>query len=301
MFRSMWAITRRAVVEFINDDAMTLGAALAFYTVLSLSPILVILMSALGLITTDEQQHRIVGQITSTVGQGAGESIEAVLQNARTNRSGGIISATVGLVTLLVGASAVFAQLQYSMNRIWGIEPRPGSGIGQWLRVRGMGLLVVLVIGVVLLVSSVVTATLATVLGPEQMVWRVVNFMVSLLVYTALFGAIYKLLPDVRISWGMTLVGAVVTAALFAVGRAAIGWYLTMASVGSPYGAAGSLLALLVWVYYSSLILFVGAEITQSSAREMGAAISPNRYAQPLPTVIAGDKAVHRTTPPEAR
>jgi membrane protein len=209
----------------------------------------------------------------------------------------------IGLATLAWSASNVFAQLQEALNTIWEVEPKPGQGLVGMARKRMLSMTMVLGIGFLLLVSLVLSAGLAALgqffgglLPGAEVLWHAVDFVVSLAVTTALFAAIYKVLPDAEIAWGDVWVGAAVTAVLFALGKVAIGLYLGHASVGSTYGVAGSLLVLLVWIYYSAQILFFGAEFTQVYARRYGSRITPSRAAVPLTVEARANQGV----PPKA-
>lgn len=296
--RDTWSVLKQTVTEFIADDAMNLGAALAFYTALSLAPLVLIMITVAGLVLTPDQQQQMIQQVQTTVGSRAGETINGIVESASQNKSGGQIAAIISFATLLFSASAVFAQLQYSMNRIWGVEPKPGGGVWTWIRKRLLSLAMIATIGFLLLVSMVISAALGMIFGGGGVVWQVVNFVVSMLVFILLFAVIYKVLPDVKITWRMTWLGAIVTAVLFAIGKTAIGLYLSYGGVGSAYGAAGSLIAFLVWVYYSSLILFVGAELTQVIASREGAALEPDEHAQVAHAPISHKPVAEHRPPP---
>ena len=297
---SLWSATKQTITEFFADDAMTLGAALAFYTALSLAPIIVILITIAGLALSPDQQQQVVQQIQSTVGARAGEAISTIVESAQQNKNGGTIAAIISGITLLLGATAVFAQLQYSMNRIWGVQAKSG-GAWAWVRKRLLSLAMMATIAFLLLVSMVLSTALSMMFSGEGIVWQAVNFVVSMLVYILLFAVIFKVLPDVKIGWRMTWIGATVTAVLFALGKLGISIYLSAGAVGSAYGAAGSLIALLVWVYYSSLIVFVGAELTQVIASREGLAIEPDEHARPVPGVENHKPVAHHTQGREPR
>lgn len=259
-------ILKSAVFKFIEDDVVTLAASLAFFTTLSLAPLLVILFAVAGILGEGALSH-IINQIETLLGPTAREGLQLVINNLEQHRETGTVSAIVGIVVLLFSATAVFAQLQKSMNKIWNVEPTPDLKVKEeligWLRKRLISLGMVVAIGFLLMVSLGVSAAMNYFLKGSGSIWMLVNFGVTLVVFIILFGLIFKVLPDVYISWRDVGIGATITAVLFNVGKWAIGKYLGYSSIGSAYGAAGSLVILLFWVYYNSLIVFLGAEITQ--------------------------------------
>ena len=262
---------------------MSLSGALAFYTALSLAPLLVILLSLTSFFGPDAQQS-VVSQINQTVGSQAAKGLDAIIQSNRDKANLGTIAGIIGFVVLLFSASGVFAQLQYSLNRVWDVEAKPSSGVWQWIRKRLLSFGMILAVGFLLLVSLVLSTLLAAI-SPSGDGWilKILNFAISLLVFWMLFAAMYKYLPDVRIRWRDVLVGSLITTVLFIVGKYLIGLYLAYGSTGSSYGAAGSFLVLLLWVYYSALLFFMGAEVTQAIAKVRGSPIEPNEHAQWLP------------------
>lgn len=275
--------------EWMEDKAPRLAAALAYFTVFSLAPLLIIAISIAAIFFGEEAARgQIVGQIQGLVGQEGGAAIETMIANAN-QMEGGVVATTVGIVTLLIGASGVFGQLQDALNTIWEVAPKPGRGIANFIRSRFLSFGMVVVIGFLLLVSLVVSAVLtgistymAGMLPGFALLWKIVNFLVSFGVITLLFALMYKVLPDVQITWGDVWIGAAVTALLFTIGRTLIGIYLGSAAIGSAYGAAGSLVVVLVWVFYSAQILLFGAEFTQVYARRYGSKIRPAPTAVPL-------------------
>lgn len=272
----IFRLFRRALAAFVQDDAISLGAALAFYSALSLAPLLVILIW-IGTLLGKNTQNNLTAEIVSLVGPEAGSSVQSIIEHSQEHPELGSMSGIISLVMLFVGATGVFAQLQHSLNWIWKVEAKPNRGVWNWTRRRLLSMGMVLVIGFLLLISLVVSAVLSSLLGQ----WFVVDGAVSLMIFTLLFALIFKYMPDVLISWADVWVGSLLTASFFAIGKFAIGLYLGRSSIGSTYGAAGSLIVLLAWVYYSSLIFFFGAELTQVWARSAGRAIQPNGYAQP--------------------
>jgi membrane protein len=269
---TLWHVTLRALQDWWNDNCLRLAASLAYYTALSLAPLVLLIVGVVGLVL-DRQQvgAQISVQLEGLIGPAGRELVTSIL--AATNPQGGTVATIIGLATLLIGATAVFGELQATLNLIWEVQPAPTNGVwaGIWalLRDRIFSLTLVLALAFLLLVSLVISAALAgaTALfhGPEQAVLsRILEIVVSLLVLTFVFALLYKYVPDAEIGWRDVWLGGLITAALFTLGKTAIGFYLGQASVGSAYGAAGSLIALLVWVYYSALIMFFGAEFTHA-------------------------------------
>ncbi len=277
-----WTLLRQTVSDWIEDRAPEQGAALAFYTAISLAPLLVLLLRLVGMVF-DEGAARteIDHQTNSLIGKEGAEAIAAMIENGAAKGTG-LGTTLLSLATLLFGASGVFGQLQQSLNTIWEVEAKPGRGIWGFFRDRFLSFAMVMGIAFLLLVSLVISAGLAVVgtyldrLPPAfEFVGRVLNFVLSTGVITILFALMFKVLPDVRMSWRDVWLGAFVTAILFAIGKAAIGLYLGQSALASSYGAAGSFVVLLVWIYYSAQILFFGAELTQVYANRYGSRIRP--------------------------
>jgi membrane protein len=281
-----FGLLKDAFKEWREDKADRLAASLAYYTIFSLAPLVLIAIAIAGLVFGREAaQGQIFGQLQGLLGPEAAGTIEASVANSQ-KKEAGLFSAGIGLVVLLWSASNVFGQLQDALNTIWEVAPKPGAGIKAFIQKRVLSMGMVLAIGFLLLVSLVLSAGLSAVgnflgglLPGGEALWQVVNFVVSFGIVTALFAAIYKVLPDAEVQWSDVWVGAAVTALLFVIGKLLIGLYLGHASVGSTFGAAGSLVVLLVWVYYSAQILFFGAEFTQAYARRFGSRIEPSEGA----------------------
>jgi len=281
---NFWGLLKDTVKQWMDDGVPRLGAALAFYTLLSLAPLLVVVTAIAGLMFGEQAaQGQIVGQIKDLVGPAGASTIQTLLANAQRPTLGTWASVVSGVV-LLLGATGVFSELQSDLNTIWGVEPKPGNGILQAIKDRFFQFLMVLVIGLFLLASLVASAALAGLSHfaggnwPQLAPWlHAGNIVVSLALFTVLFAAVYKVLPDARIAWADVWVGAAVTAGLFTLGKFLIGLYLGTSSVGSPYGAAGSLAVLLVWIYYSAQVIFLGAEFTQAYACRYGSCIQPEK------------------------
>lgn len=272
-----WTILKTAAWEFVEDKASQLGAALAFYSILSLAPLLVLAIAVAGFFFGEEAARGgLATQMESTVGAEGAKAIESMLENAHQPEFGSL-AALFGLILLLVGASGVFGQLQTAMNAIWEVEPSKGSSVWVFFKSRFLSFTLVLGTGFLLLISLVLSAVIA---GASQYLsgiwphleplWHVANELVSFFVVMLLFAMIFKFLPDTTVAWRDVWIGAATTAVLFTFGKFLIGLYLGKSSVGSAYGAAGSLVVLLVWIYYSAQILFFGAELTQVYARRHG-------------------------------
>lgn len=287
--RDLWPILKETATDWSDDNASRLAAALACYTLLSIAPLLVLSVAVAGLAFGEEAARgQIVGQIGGIVGTEAGVAVQTIAANAK-EPSAGILSSIVGLAVLLFGASGVFNELQNTLNAIWEVEPKPNQGVKGFIRHRFFSFAMVLAVAFLLLVSLVVSAALAATgkfferyLPGGELVWQAVNFVVALSVTTALFAAIFKVIPDVVMRWRDAWIGGLFTAVLFTIGKFALGLYIGKSGTTSSFGVAGSLVALVLWVYYSSQILFLGAEFTQVYSRHFGGRIRPNEHAVPV-------------------
>jgi membrane protein len=286
----MLQLLKSSVQEFIDDDCTTMAAALSYYTVFSLPPLLVLILLLVGAVMDPQDvQGSLQSNLQSLMGPRAGQSVRTILQHAQLPGSGGLIATVVGIVVLVLGAAGVFGQLQAALNRAWGVQPDPAQGgIKNFILKRVFTFGMILALAFLLLVSLILSATLAAfgdALGrwlPEGFsatLLQVVNFAISFGVIALLFAAMFRVLPDARIRWHDVWVGATVTAFLFVVGKTLIGIYLGHSNPGEAFGAAGSLALLLVWIYYSSMILLFGAEFTQVWADQRGAGVVPERGA----------------------
>jgi membrane protein len=285
--RSVGTIFGRAVAGWWNDNVPRMGASLAFYTLFSLAPILVVAIAIGGLVFGAEAvRGQIVGQIQGLIGRDGAEAVQALLEGA--SRPSSSWTATgAGMVTFFLGATGSFLELQASLNTIWRVTPKPGGNFIRMLvlqRLISFGLAVAL--GFLLLTSLLVSTALAAIHGymgnafPGVLVlWEALNVVVSLGVITLLFAMIYKVLPDVRLAWSDVWVGALVTAGMFTIGKLVIGLYLGTTSVASTYGAAGSVVVILVWVYYSAQVVLLGAEFTREYVETFGRRPPPEHFA----------------------
>jgi membrane protein len=288
---TMTTLAKETVIRWTEDKASALAAALAYYALFSLAPLVLIAVAVAGLVFGQQAAAgELYEQLAGLIGDAGAAAVQGIVANMHAQQGGGVLATIIGLATLLFGATGVFVQLQDSMNTIWKAKPPTTNGIVEFLRVRLVSFSMVLGIGFLLLVSLILSAVLAAIgnylggfLPGGAAVGQALNATVSLVVVTALFAMIYKLLPDTPVAWRDVWLGALVTSFLFTVGKLAIAFYLGKASVASTYGAAGSVVILLLWVYYSSLILYLGAEFTHvysmrhGSRRETTAAPVPDR------------------------
>jgi membrane protein len=288
MFKRIWTILKEAVSGWLDDNATRLAAALAFYTILSVAPLLVIVTAIAGLVFgQDAASGKLVDEMRGFMGDAGADVVKTTIEHADRPKTG-IFATVVGIVTLLIGASGVFGELQAAMNAVWNVQPKPGQGIWGTIRKRFLSFGMVLVVGFLLLVSLVITTAMSALGGylsglvpglPTLM--HIANFVLSFLVVAVLFALIFKFLPDAKIAWRDVWFGALVTAALFTIGKYLIGLYLGKTAPGSAFGAAGSVVAFVIWVYYSGLIVFFGAELTEVTARHAGRQIVPTANAEP--------------------
>jgi membrane protein len=281
----VWRLTKRAAIKWYEDDCLTLGAALAYYTVFSLAPVLVIAIAVAGaLFGREAAQGEIVGQIRGLVGEEGATAIQSLIESAGRQDAGGLAT-LIGLVVLLFGSTSAFSQLQAALNRIWEVPPQARAGLWDVTRARFLSFAAVLGMGFLLSVSLVLSAAVAA-FGRFGRGWvpeissllELADFLGTMLVHTLLFAMIFKLLPDAPIRWRHVWLGAGVTAGLFFVGKLVIGLYLGTSEVGAAYGAAGWVILILAWVYYSAQIVLFGAEFTRAYALQ-GRPSSP-----PLPS-----------------
>lgn len=287
--KSLWSIPKivvKATMAFFEDSALTHSAALAFFTVLSLAPILVLLLWLTSALGTDLQQ-RLIDHLAGLVGMEAADLIETVVDSAERDVDIGHVAGWLSLIGLAVSATGVFAQLQIALNAIWGVRAKPiGIATFAWLRKRVLSLGLILSFGFLLLVSLVVSSALAALMFSVRerfpgggWLWAAMDLVVPFAVYVAIFMTLFRFVPDARLRWRHVALGALVTAALFLVGKWLIGFYLGTSAIGSTYGAASSLALMLVWSYYSAAIVLFGAEITQMFVRASGERIAVEPHA----------------------
>jgi membrane protein len=313
---SAWELIRATIDEWSEDKAARLGAALAYYAAFSLAPLLIIVVAIVDFFYRGKSTDYIQSQLARMIGPNVAQTIVAAIHTA--NRSGrGTTATVIGIVTLVIGATAVFTELQDAMNTIWEVAPKPRQFLVEVVRQRVRSFIMVLGICVLLLVSLILSAVLSglsaysrSFLPGTDFVWHIGNYLISFGVTTLLFAFIYKVLPDVDIGWSDVWVGAIATALLFTIGKELIGVYMGTAAVGSVYGAAGSILVVLAWVYYSAQILFFGAEFTKVYANQFGSHVRPSagaislteeaRIHQGIPHKETVEDATRRQRPDQA-
>ena len=291
-------LLKATVSEWRRDQASLMAAALAYYTVFSLAPLLIIVIAIAGSVFGEQAaKGELVTQIQGVIGKDGAQLIQTAIENAsQLDPSQGPIPTLINIGFLLSGATVVFGQLQNSLNRIWEVQPKPGNGIIQFLRKRFLSFSIVLVIAFLLLVSLVIS-TMLVILGNYlrglipgfTYLWQFLNFIVSFSIVTLLFAMIFKILPDAKIAWKDVWMGAAITAVLFNIGKSLLGLYLGHTSFASAYGAAGSLVIILTWVFYSAQILFLGAEFTQVYVKNYSKEIVPAEYAMRVSKSVRGE------------
>jgi len=277
MFAKIWDLIKDTVSGFMADEALSRAAAIAYFTIFSIAPLLLIVIAIAGLVFGQEAaQAAIMGQFSGLMGKGSGDALASMLQSAGSqSQKSGMIATMIGIVTLLITASGAFGEIQSSLNKIWKAEPT--AGLSRLVRARIASLGLVMTLGFLMLVSLVISAGLAAlghwvegIFPGAKALMSVVNFAITLALLSAVFAAIYKFLPDKPIAWRDVAVGAVATALLFTIGKSLIGLYIGSSRVAESYGTAGSLIVILVWIYYSTLTFLLGAEFTRAYAQRFG-------------------------------
>jgi membrane protein len=261
--------------EWSKDNASQLGAALAFYTIFSIAPILIIVVAVVGFVLGKESvQTYILAELSKVIGQDNGAYVMSVIQN-RYHAGSGLLASLIAIALILVGSTTVCMMLKNALNTMWGVDGKP-SGLLNLIKERAMSSLIILVVGLFLLLSMLISSIISTIsnfVNIPFILFTTIDNIVSICLLTLLFSMLYKMLPDVRISWGDVWVGGAFTAVLYTLGKFLLGLYLARSTVSSAYGAAGSLVVLLLWVYYSAQIIFLGAEFTQVYAQRYGSEI----------------------------
>jgi membrane protein len=285
-FRELGDLLKHTASDWKEDKAARLAAALAYYTAISIAPLLVVIIAIAGMVLGEEAARgAILGELGGLVGHESAQTVESMIAAANRPRSGALATA-FGIGVLIFGASGVFKELQDSLNTIWEVKPKPGQGLRAFIRKRFLSISMVFGTAFLLLVSLVVSTALSALgrvverfLPGAPIIWQILGNLVSFGIVTLLFAMIFKFLPDVKIQFRDVWIGAVVTALLFMFGKFLLGLYLSRSSVTTGYGAAGSIVAMLLWVYYSAQIFFFGAEFTQAYARRYGSRIEPDEHA----------------------
>jgi membrane protein len=286
--KKAWAIIKQTFTEFFDDRVLKLSAALAYYTIFSLPGLLIIIIWFTDIFYKQDIEGSIYGQIGDLVGPEAARQIQETILNA-INSGESKFAAIVGIVTLIIGATSIFGEVQDSINQIWRLKPKPKKGMG-WLKMltnRLLSFSIIISLGFLLLVSLVINSLMDFFINhltrafpdTEVVVVYISNLVLTFIITSALFGLIFKVLPDARIEWKHVRAGAFTTALLFMAGKYLIGLYLGQSTMTTAYGAAGSIIVILVWVYYSAIILYFGAVFTRVYAVHNGSQIYPNNYA----------------------
>ena len=292
-FKGIFKIIKDSFSGFADDKIIKLSGSLAYSTVFSFGPLLIMIISLCGLFFGREAiEGQVYHQLVSFVGDDTAKQLQQIIKNASLSGKS-TTAAIVGGVTLLIGATAIFSEIQDSINQIWGIKPKPKKGWLQFIKNRVLSFSIIIGLGFLLLVSLGVNTVLDAFNQKLQhmfphvavVIFYVMNMLITLVVISLIFAVIFKVLPDADIRWRDVKTGAVATAILFMLGKAAISFYISKSNVGSTYGAAGALVILLLWVYYSSIILYFGAEFTKAYANEYASPIHPNQYSVTTKTV----------------
>lgn len=275
--RQCYDLVLNSAYAWSEDRAPSMGAAIAYYTIFSLAPILILVIAIAGFVFGEEAaEGAVIGQLIGLFGPQGAAAVQAMLANNYQDGSN-IIATVVAVALLAVAATTVFGEMQASLNVIWKAKPSTRSAPVELIKSRLIGLSLIVALGFLLLVSLVISAALTALAGylnslfPDfDVIMRLVNIAISLLVTTALFALVYKILPDTRIEWRDVLIASVIAAILFTIGKFVISLYIGSSSVASTYGAAGALVTILIWVYYSAQILLFGAEVAKTYARMFG-------------------------------
>jgi membrane protein len=296
-FKLVWKSLKDAFTGFSEDKVTKLSASLAYYTVFSMGPLLLVIIFLCGLFLGHEaSQGMIYAHLQGFIGKDAASQIETIIKNAAISGKG-TVAAIIGIATLLIGATTVFGEIQDSINGIWGLKPKPKAGWVKLVKNRLLSFGMIGSLGFLLLVSLGVTAVVEAIGNRLErafpdvtvVVFYIINLLLNVGVTTILFAGIFKVLPDAKIKWKDIWPGAIATSVLFLIGKFAISFYISKSNVGSTYGSAGSMVVLLLWVYYSAIILYYGAEFTKAYAVNRGAKVIPNAYAQwDKDAVVAG-------------
>lgn len=285
--KKLWEILKNSVKGFSNDNVTTLSSSLAYYMVFSLAPLFIIIISLSSIfLGQDAAEGKVRDTLAGFVGSDTATQLQEIIQHASLSGKSHI-AAIIGVITLIIGATTVFAQIQTSINLIWGLKPKPKRSWLKFLQNRFLSFSIIIALGFLLLVSLGVSSLIDAFSNSLKVhfphvtvvIFYIVNLVITLIVTSLIFGAIFKVLPDAKIKWKDVAVGAIATAVLFMLAKFGISYYIRQSQVGSTYGAAGSLVILLLWVYFSAMILYFGAEFTKAYAMEYGSDIYPDNYA----------------------
>src|SRR5215203_537129 len=291
--KTIWKVIVQSLKNFAEDKIPKYSASLAYTTIFSLGPLLIVIIFLCSIFFGEEAiQGRINDQMEQFIGNDAALQIQTIIKNASLNNKG-TLALVIGIITLIIGATAVFAEIQDSINTIWGLKAKPNKGLWKILRNRFLSFSVIVSLGFLLLVSLALSAVIealnerlkASFPDVAVIIFYILNLVISFVVITALFAVIFKVLPDAKTKWKDIFPGALASGILFMIGKFAISFYIGKAHVGSTYGAAGSLVIILLWVYYSAMILYLGAEFAKTWSSTKGSSMQPNDYAVALKKV----------------
>lgn len=298
--KAAWGGVKRTVMSavdgFSDDELITRAAALSFYAALSFAPLLLLLVWTVSMLHP-AWQGELSEALAGVVGTKAAEALNAVIASAKSHPKLGDIAGIIGIGVTLFGASAVFAQLQGTLDRVWRVKPKPGAALSAWLRARARAFALLGGIAFMMIISFVVSAAIQTLVRGDGTAWKIVEYAISVVVFIAAFATMYKVLPDAVIDWNEAIIGAILTTALFLLGKYAIGLYIQYSDVGGAYGPAGAFIVLLTWTYYSSIIVLLGAELTRGVADARGKPIRPSVHAVEIEAAPAEISASPRTEP----
>lgn len=298
--KAVWGGVKRTVMSavdgFSDDELITRAAALSFYAALSFAPLLLLLVWTVSMLHP-AWQGELSEALAGVVGTKAAEALNAVIASAKSHPKLGDVAGIIGIGVTLFGASAVFAQLQGTLDRVWRVKPKPGAALSAWLRARARAFALLGGIAFMMIISFVVSAAIQTLVRGDGTAWKIVEYAISVVVFIAAFATMYKVLPDAVIDWNEAIIGAILTTALFLLGKYAIGLYIQYSDVGGAYGPAGAFIVLLTWTYYSSIIVLLGAELTRGVADARGKPIRPSVHAVEIEAAPAEISASPRTEP----
>lgn len=293
-FQSTLDLLKETFKSFSEDHVLKLSASLAYYTIFSMGPLLIVLISLCGLLFSREAvEGKVYEVLKNIVGNELAFSIQTMIMNVG-NDNKSFMAGMIGTVFLILGATSIFGEIQDSINILWGIKAKPKKNWVNYLKNRFLSFSVIVSLGFLLLTTLLISSLIELVSHKLSLyfpditiiVFYIINLLLTISISTLIFGTIFKVLPDAKIKWKDVMAGSVVTAVLFLIGKFAISFYIASTNVGSAFGASGSLVVLLVWAYYSAVILFLGAEFTKAYARKFGSDILPNNYAVKIKTVV---------------
>lgn len=276
--RKLFTVIHSTVDAFSDDELLTRAAALSFYAALSLAPLLLLLVWGVSIIQPDWVSG-VTQMLSAVVGQRSAVAINEVLNAVKGKTMSGNVASIVSIAITVFSATAVFAQLQGTLNRVWRVKPKPGAAIGAWLRARAHAVALLAGLGFLLVISFVISTAIRSAIHGEGQLWTALGTASGLVVLFVAFCAIYKVLPDAEVEWSDVMLGAAITSLLLQLGRYVIDFYLVRANVGSAYGSAAGLVVLLTWMYYSSVVVLTGASLTRALADAYGKPIRPSEHA----------------------